>query len=56
MRGEILSDVYLPRVEDAPLLATLNGDHYYAVHDNRLYYLKADAATDDWGLFSAEFK
>jgi hypothetical protein len=56
MRGEILSDVYLPRVENAPLLATLNGVHYYAVHDARLYYLKADEATDDWGLFIAEFK
>jgi hypothetical protein len=53
-RGETLSDVYLPPIEDAPLLATLNGVHYYDVRQNKIYFLKANEITDEWELFIEE--
>jgi len=56
LKGETLLRVDMPRLDSAPILATLNGVNYYAIHDHKLYFLKDNPKTDDWELFIEEFK
>jgi hypothetical protein len=55
LKGKTLLRADMPRLDNAPLLATLNGVHYYAVHQNKLYFLKDNEKTDEWELFIEEF-
>lgn len=56
LKGETLFHADMSRLDNAPLLATLNGVNYYTIHDHKLYFLKDNAKTDEWELFVEEFK
>jgi hypothetical protein len=54
--GRRLGWADLPRVDAAPFMAALNGVHYYALHNHKLYFLKDNEKTEAWELFVEEFK
>ena len=39
-----------------PVMANLSGVHYYTIHENRLYFLKSNEATDAWELHIEEIR
>jgi len=55
-QGAVLGQPHLPRVEEAPLMAALNGVAYHTVHDRKLYFIKPNERTDEWELFVEEIK
>ena len=56
LKGDVSGAVELPRVDDAPFLATLNGVNYHTVHDGHLYVIRNNERTDDWELFVSRIK
>lgn len=55
-KGTTLKSVDLPRVDSAPLMASLCGVNYLAVHDHTFYFLKDNERTDEWELFVEKIK
>ncbi len=56
LKGSTLNSVYLPPADSAPLMAALYGVNYYAVHDDKFYFIKDNEKTDEWELFIEEIK
>ena len=56
LKGGALKTVDLPRVDSAPLMASLCGVNYLAIHDHMFYFLKDNEQTDEWELFVEKIK
>jgi len=54
--GRILGRSDLPRIDTAPLMASLYGVTYYAIHGGKLYFIKDNETTDEWELFVEEIR
>lgn len=55
LTGRSLGGAELSRIDAAPLMASLYGVTYYAIHDGKLYFLRDNEKTDEWELFIEEF-
>jgi hypothetical protein len=56
LSGRTLGEVDLPRIDTAPLMASLYGVTYYTIHGGKLYFIKDNETTDEWELFVEEIK
>ncbi|MCP5108369.1 MAG: hypothetical protein GY950_33590 [bacterium] len=54
LKGKVLKQKYLSRVENAPFLAHFLGIRYYTIHDNKFYYLSENEDEETWELFAEE--
>ena len=55
LKGETLFRADMPCLDNAPLLARLNGVHYYTINGHKLYFLRDNPKTDEWELFIEGF-
>ena len=52
--GRTLANVFVPRLDSAPLMATLYGVNYYTIHKDTIYFLKYNEKSDQWELHTQE--
>lgn len=56
LKGNKLNTLYLPVVDNAPLMAHMLGVKYHSIYDNKLYYIKEKEDTEEWQLHITEIK
>ena len=52
--GHTLAQVYVPRLDSAPLMANLYGVNYFSIDKDMIYFLRYNEKTDDWELHTQE--
>lgn len=54
LKGNVLRETYLPRVENAPHLAHFLGIRYYTIYNSTFYYLVENEEDETWELYTEE--
>ncbi len=56
LTGKQRGEIFLPKVNTAPLLAHIAGVTYDSINNGKLYYLQENEETETWELFAVEIK
>ena len=56
LAGRPLGSAFLPRMEDAPLMAHLSGVNYFTIHQKALYFIRDNERTEEWELHVEEIE
>ena len=54
LKGKILKRIYLPIVDNAPIMVYLMGVKYYLIYNDKFYYIRENENNEEWKRYITE--